>query len=110
MKMKFLTSTVALLFLIALLGCSHQPLSESKPEIQLALEPAVEVQVDSSNTKKIKLVCSVPPAPKDTKKLQQNLKDSGVITDDMNAEEADAKVAEYIYQRQQKFKNCNKGN
>jgi hypothetical protein len=108
MKMKFLTSAVALPFLIALLGCSHQPLSESKPEIQLVLEPAVEVLVDSSNTKKIKLVCSVPPAPKDTKKLQQNLKDSGVITADMSDEQAQDKVAEYIYQRQQAFKNCNK--
>jgi hypothetical protein len=107
--MKFLIALLALPLLFTF-GCSHQPQSEPTPEVQFALEPVVEALAEPSSTKKIKLVCSVPPAPKDTQKLKQNLKDSGVITADMSDEQADAKVAEYIYQRQQAFKNCNKGN
>lgn len=103
-------SSVAIaLSLLTLAACSHQPTGE--PTSQLTSAPTHEQVSDigSPTPKKIKLVCSVPPPPKDTHKLKQNLKDTGVITADMSAEQADAKVAEYLYQRQQAFKNCNKG-
>lgn len=108
--MTFSSAAIAL-SLLTLVACSHQPAGEPISQPTLASAPTHEPisGIDSPTPKKIKLVCSVPPAPKDTHKLKQNLKDKGVISADMSDEQADAKVAEYLYQRQQAFKNCNKG-
>ncbi|NMH66213.1 hypothetical protein [Shewanella salipaludis] len=50
--------------------------------------------------------CGAMPPIRDTSKLKQNLIKKGVITEDMSEAEADAKVAEYIRQRQKAFESC----
>ncbi|MCE9687893.1 hypothetical protein LZP73_17065 [Shewanella sp. AS16] len=50
--------------------------------------------------------CGAMPPIRDTSKLKQNLIKKGVITKDMSEAEADAKVAEYIRQRQKAFESC----
>ncbi len=55
------------------------------------------------------LLCSSTPPIKDTAKLKVNLKERGVITEQMTEAEAEEAVIEYIRKRQQAFQDCKKG-
>jgi hypothetical protein len=114
-------SIVSVLLMLSFQACSHQAMNPAQAEmssqdvnqetISQKNTPIVE-PTDGMTTikgKKITLVCSAPPPLKDTTKLKQNLLEKGYINAQMTEQEADAKVDEYIYQRQQAFKNCNKG-
>ncbi|WP_445946880.1 hypothetical protein [Shewanella sp.] len=109
--MKF-TLLVAALPLCVISGCSYPRVTEPVMVPTLTGKTISDTSADPSSVspKKIKLLCSVPPPPKDTSKLIQNLREQGVITESMSTEQINAEVASYIYKRQQAFKNCNKGN
>jgi hypothetical protein len=107
------------LLMLSFQACSHQSVSATEvlshnanqETISQKKTPIAEPTAGMTTIKgkKMTLVCSAPPPIKDTTKLKQNLLQKGYINAQMTEQEADAKVAEYIYQRQQAFKNCNKG-
>ena len=55
------------------------------------------------------ILCSSMPPIHDTSKLKANLKERGLITEQMTEAEAEAAVIEYIRKRQQAFQDCKKG-
>lgn len=55
------------------------------------------------------ILCSSTPPIKDTAKLETNLKQRGLITEQMTEIEAEAVVIEYIRKRQKAFQDCKKG-
>ncbi|MGS0674167.1 hypothetical protein [Shewanella sp. 0m-4] len=54
-------------------------------------------------------LCSSMSPIHDTSKLQANLKERGLITEQMTEAEAQEAVNEYIRKRQKAFKDCKKG-
>jgi hypothetical protein len=120
-KMKPSIVSLSVLLMLSFQACSHQAVSPVQAE--MSSQDANQETISQTKTpiaeptagmttikgKKITLVCSAPPPLKDTTKLKQNLLEKGYINAQMTEQEADAKVDEYIYQRQQAFKNCNKG-
>ncbi|ABZ74669.1 hypothetical protein Shal_0093 [Shewanella halifaxensis HAW-EB4] len=55
------------------------------------------------------LLCSSTPPILDTTKLKANLKERGLITEQMTEAEAEQIVVEYIRKRQKAFQDCKKG-
>lgn len=91
LKCSFLT-----LFLLSLTACSS---AQQEPNV----EPV-------PRTKLIKpQPCNAMPPMRDTSKLEQSLRKRGIITPEMSADEAKAKVTEYINMRQKAFDACRKG-
>ncbi|WP_299803036.1 hypothetical protein [uncultured Shewanella sp.] len=62
-----------------------------------------------SDVPRKQLLCSSTPPIKDTAKLKANLKERGLITEQMTETEAEQVVLEYIRMRQQAFQDCKKG-
>lgn len=90
----FISLSILLLFTISA-GCCHQPQAVSEVEPQPAKPRPV--------------TCGSMPQIQDKSKLKASLLERGVINDKMTAAEADAKVDDYIRQRQKVFEKCLKG-
>lgn len=84
------------LFLVSLVACSS---AQTEPEV--ASPPQAKLIKPQP--------CHAMPPIQDTRKLELSLRKRGVITQEMSADEAKAKVIEYINKRQKAFDACRKG-
>jgi len=70
------------------------------------VDPSVETP--SRKSFKSKLNCSASPPVLDKNKIAKMLKDSGMITADMNEEESNQLVSDFINRKNNAHKDCNK--
>ncbi len=74
---------------------------------------ATYTEADTEASPPTKLIkpqpCHAMPPIQDTTKLEASLRARGIITSDMDEEQAKAKVAEYISKRRKAYDACRKG-
>lgn len=104
---------LGILSLAFLTSCSSIPQEADNTRGLQSIESSNTISPDAhsvelANDKKQIISCGSMPPIRDRSKLKSNLIKSGVITPEMSLEEADEKVAEFIRNKQQAFKDCNK--
>lgn len=83
---------------ISLVGCKEESQAESSSDSQF-----------NPHNGPVKPVCSAPAPVKDIWALEPMLIDKGLITNDMNKEQREAVIREYINKKNSVYENCLKG-
>lgn len=98
---------VCALLSISLVGCKEESQAESDT-VESSSESVSEPQFNPHNGP-VKPICSAPVPVKDIWALEPMLIDKGLITNDMNKEQREVVIREYINKKNSVYENCLKG-